>query len=90
MIELSGWIGSFLFATCGIPMAWESYKNGHSEGITLPFLWMWWWGEIFILIYTVPHQLWPLIINYIFNLLLVSIVIWFKYQPRKSLTPIEK
>jgi len=86
MIESFGWLGGLLLATCGAPMAWQSHKQGHSDGIAKGFLWMWFWGEIFVLIYVLPQLLYPLIINYGFNIVLVLIVLKYKYYPRKALT----
>ncbi len=86
MLEVFGWIGGILLTTCGVPMAWGCYKNGHANGISIPFLWMWFWGEVFVLIYVLPQYLWPLIINYTFNIVLIIIVLWYKYRPRKALT----
>lgn len=84
MIELLGWIGALLLATCGAPMAWQSYKQGHSEGISAGFLWMWFFGEVLVLIYVLPQLLYPLILNYGFNIILVAIVIKYKYRPKKT------
>ena len=84
MLEAVGWIGGFLLATCGTPLAWDSVKNGHSAGISWTFLWMWFIGEILVLIYIFPQFLWPLIINYSFNIVLISIILWYKFNPRKA------
>lgn len=33
-----GWIGSILFALCGLPQAIHSMRHGHSDGLTWGFL----------------------------------------------------
>jgi len=86
MLEAFGWIGGFLLATCGVPMAVQTHIQGHSEGISSWFLWMWFFGEVFVLIYVFPQMLYPLIANYGLNIILVLIVIKYKYYPRKDLT----
>jgi len=83
-LELIGWIGSILFAVAAIPQAWMSYKEGNSDGLSALFLWLWFWGEIFVLIYTIPKELWPLLFNYTFNILLLFVILRYKYFPRKS------
>jgi len=83
MLEILGWIGSVLFAVAAIPQAWKSYKDGNSDGLSTLFLWLWFWGEIFVLIYTIPKLLWPLLFNYIFNILLLFVILRYKYFPRK-------
>jgi len=84
MLEAVGWLGGFLLAICGAPLAWQSYKNGHSEGIAWGFLWLWFWGEVLVLIYVLPQFLWPLILNYTFNIFLITIILWYKIKPRQT------
>lgn len=86
-LELLGWIGGFLFAICGVPQAWKNYKEGHADGLSWFFLILWVLGEIITLIYIVigDYQTgnwhWPLIFNYIFNILLLVIILRFKIWP---------
>lgn len=82
-LELIGWIGGILLAICGIPQAYKSLKQGHSTGISASFLWLWFWGEVLVLIYVVPQLLYPLIFNYLFNIMIIGIILWYKYIPRK-------
>jgi len=85
MLDLIGWVGSILFAISAIPQAWKSYKDGHSDGISASFLWMWFCGEILVMIYTIPKLLWPLLFNYTFNIILLIIILTYKYFPRKNM-----
>ncbi len=87
MLEALSWIGGLLLAVCGIPQAWKSYKEGHSTGISWAFLWMWFWGEVFVLIYVFPQYLWPLILNYGLNIIIIGIILWYKFRPRNDITP---
>jgi len=82
MLETVGWIGSMAFALCGAPQAWYSYKQGHSDGISWAFLWLWIIGEVFTLIYVIPKEHWPLTFNYIGNILFTSVILYFKLKPR--------
>ena len=83
MIETIGWLGSFFFAICGIPQAWESYKAKNSDGISHGFLWLWILGEVFTLFYIMAQEtvLIPLVANYLFNLLSLMVIIYYKYSP---------
>lgn len=82
-MELMGWIGSFLFAICGLPQAWQSYKQGHSNGLNWFFILAWFYGEILTLGYIWPKQDWPLICNYLINILFILIIIKYKVYPRE-------
>lgn len=84
MTELIGWIGGILFAVCGLPQAIQSFKQGHSLGLSSLFLAMWTSGEVLTLVYVLlKHGLdWPLVFNYGMNLLFLTVIIYFKIKPR--------
>jgi uncharacterized protein with PQ loop repeat len=81
IIEVFGWAGGWLLALCGLPLALESYKNKHSEGISLVFLLVWLLGEIFMIIYVLPQGDGPILLNLFFNVLFISIVLYYKLRP---------
>lgn len=84
-LELAGWIGSGLFALCGVPQAWQCWKQKHSDGLSWSFLWMWFWGEVLTLFYvTQKDDVLPLIANYCFNLVLVGVMLWYKIWPNRG------
>ena len=82
-MEYIGWIGSILLAFCGLPQAIESYKTKNSNGLTWSFLIMWGVGEIFTIIYIIPKWHWPLIFNYISNIIFISVIVYYKIKPKK-------
>jgi len=82
MIEYAGWLGSMCLAVCGIPQAVTCYKQGHSDGISPTFLWLWVAGEVFASCYILATHNWPLIINYAVNTVVVGIILKYKYFPR--------
>lgn len=84
MLDFIGWFGSILLAICGVPLALQSIKDGHSHGINWYFLLIWLLGEILVLIYVLPKFDWPLIFNYAGNIVLISIVCWYKLYPRNK------
>ena len=82
-MELIGWFGSILLAFCGLPQAIESYKTKSSEGLTWGFIGMWFIGEIFTIIYILPQMVLPLLFNYTANIIFLSIIIYYKINPKK-------
>lgn len=83
-LELLGYVSASFLAICSIPQAWKSYKDGRTEGIAHSFLWLWFLGEIGTLIYTILKLGWvgPLILNYVFNILLIGVIMRYLYFPR--------
>lgn len=82
--QIIGWVGSFLLAICGIPQAWQSYKQGHSDGISSGLLWLWGVGEILTLLYVFHLQNAALILNYACNLASISVILYFKFYPSRT------
>ena len=82
-MEMIGWFGSILLAVCGLPQAIESYKTKSSEGLTWGFIGMWFIGEIFTIIYILPQMVLPLLFNYTANIIFLSIIIYYKINPKK-------
>ena len=82
ILETIGWLGAFFFAICAVPQAWQSYKEGHSHGLSWMFLIFWLLGEIFMTIYVWPTGDLPLLSNYIVNLILTSVIFYYKVHPR--------
>lgn len=80
-LETFGWLGGIMLAICGAPQAYKSYKEKHSNGISLGFLILWTLGEIFTFIYVVPKMDIPLLFNYTANLIFLSII--WKYRFNK-------
>ncbi len=81
-LEIVGWIGSILFAICGIPQALQSYKQKHSHGISKAFLMMWLAGELLTMAYIFPKQDYPLLFNYSVNIACLAVICWYKYRPK--------
>ncbi|CAB4174966.1 COG4095 Uncharacterized conserved protein [uncultured Caudovirales phage] len=82
-MEIIGWIGSVLFAICGLPQAIQSYNEGHSDGLNWLFILPWLFGELFTLIYIIPKGDMPLIFNYVLNLVFLLVILYYKIKPRK-------
>lgn len=86
MMESIGWLGGLLLAICALPQTIKVYKEKHANGISYLNLWLWFSGEVCMLLYVLNSNFsWPLFTNYFFNLVFVSIILYFKYFP-KTLT----
>ena len=81
-MEIIGWIGSAMFAMCGLPQAVQSAREGHSDGLSWLFLLMWFFGEIFTMIYVWPKMDYPLLANYLTNMVFLVIILFYKISPR--------
>jgi uncharacterized protein with PQ loop repeat len=79
-MEIIGWIGSILLALCAIPLAWDSFKNKHSNGISNTFLAMWLVGELLTAAYVLPKKDYPLLFNYVLNISCLVVVIRYKFK----------
>lgn len=79
-MELIGWLGSILLAACGMPLAWQSFKQKHSNGISNTFLAMWLVGELLTFAYILPKQDYPLLFNYSLNIICIVVVIRYKFK----------
>jgi uncharacterized protein with PQ loop repeat len=82
--DVIGWIGSICFAICGIPQAWQCIKQGHAKGISPLFLALWFAGEVCYILgvyIQFGFVLW-MMVNYLFNVALVSIMIYYSLCPR--------
>lgn len=78
-----GYVGSLLLAGCGLPQAYLSHKQGHSDGISTMFLLMWTIGEILTLLYILPKADIPLLLNYTSNILFLAIIWKYRIWRRK-------
>jgi uncharacterized protein with PQ loop repeat len=85
-VEAIGWIAGFLFAFCGAPQAYKSYKEGHSDGISWIFIGMWLVGEILMQIYVILKHGFdmPLLVNYWVNTIFSAIILYYKIKPREE------
>jgi uncharacterized protein with PQ loop repeat len=84
MIEIVGWVGSILFALCGVPQAIKTIRTKSASDFSAPFLLMWLGGEVCMITYAVVKlgNL-PLILNYVGNLLCLLPIIYYKVLPAK-------
>ena len=84
IFEILGWLGSICLAICGIPQAWQSFKDKHSHGISCGFVLLWAFGEIFALAYVYDKLDLPLLLNYATNILILGVILYFKINPKNT------
>lgn len=83
MIEIIGWVGSVCFSLCALPQVIKCYRQGHAHGLDSTFLWLWFIGEIAMLIYTaLSFDSLQLLLNYGFNLICLIIILKYRLFPR--------
>lgn len=82
LLDVIGWVGSICFAVCAVPQAWQSWRQGHGEGLSWFFLGLWLAGELLVTIYIIPKQDWPLLFNYAVNMLCLAVIFKYKLRPR--------
>jgi uncharacterized protein with PQ loop repeat len=82
IFEILGWLGSICLAICGLPQAWQSYKDKHSGGISWGFILLWTFGEIFALAYVYDKLDLPLVMNYATNILILGVILYYKIYPK--------
>ena len=86
-IEIIGWIATAFFAISALPQSIKSVIDGHSKGMSLLTLLFWYFGEVLMLWYTLvkyPNDL-ILIINYVGNIILLSVILKYKFFPRNNI-----
>ena len=93
IIDIFGWSGAFLLATCGLPQLIKTIKTRSFDGLSFLFLVWWLAGEILTVTYIfyTAFRL-PLIFNYTFNIIVVTIILilyfisWRKNKKNKKRT----
>lgn len=85
MFALIGFIGSLLLAVCGVPEVIRTIKHNRCH-LGWNFLILWFGGEMCMLIYIIPFGDLPLFVNYIFNFVLVGIMLFYKIKNNFSKT----
>lgn len=71
--------------TAAIPQAIKAYKEGHSRGIAGPYVVLLLTGFILMSVYLIlTKPVYPVLINYVANIVMMCIVGYYKLFPRKS------
>lgn len=83
--EILGWLGAFFFSVCALPQAFKTFKDGHADGVSFLFLFLWFLGEFFMVLYTllVLQADAPLLVNYALNMMCLFVILKYKVSPRR-------
>lgn len=73
-----GYISTICLVLCGLPELYDGIKTGQ-VGASWGLLGLWFAGEVFGLLYTIPLKKIPLILNYALNTFIVGAVLCVKY-----------
>ena len=81
MITAIGFLGALFFGICSFPQVYQVWKTQDTKSLSKMFLILWALGEglSFIYIVSQPIILWPIVINYVFNGLLLSYLVFKKF-----------
>lgn len=88
-MELIGYIGSIFLTINAVPELIRTIKDKRCH-IGWPMLVLWFIGEVFMTIYAISLRNIPLIMNYVFNFIIVIVMLGYKfnhlYRRHKKLT----
>lgn len=76
-MELIGYIGSIFLTINAIPELIRTINDGRCH-IGWPMLVLWFIGEVFMTIYAISLSNMPLILNYVFNFVVVVVMLFYK------------
>jgi uncharacterized protein with PQ loop repeat len=79
IVETIGYIGGVLLAICSVPEVFRTIKDSTCH-LGWTFLLLWFFGELFMIVYAFHLWDYPLLFNYGFNLLLVGIMLFYKVK----------
>lgn len=82
--QFFGWIYSLCFALSALPQSIKSIKEGHCKGVADGTLLLWSVGELAGVLYGIGINEIPIIFNCAMNTVFVSIIVYFRFWPRKS------
>ena len=83
-LTVLGWASTACLALGGIPQAYKTWKDGHSDGLSTGMLALWLSGELFLLAYVICTKDWPVAVNAGFNVLIAAYISWYKIYPTAS------
>jgi uncharacterized protein with PQ loop repeat len=84
-MEIFGWLGGIFLSICAFPQVIKVSREKNADGMSHLNLWLWFFGEVFMLSYVLFHQFsLPLLLNYSLNLVFVAIMIYYKYLYGKT------
>jgi len=83
--DIIGWIGSIAFALCGLPQAWECYRNRSARGISPVFILLWLVGEVCYVVSVLIKFGWVgwMMFNYLANIGAIAVITYYLFKDRR-------
>jgi len=82
--EMFGFMSAACLALCGIPQAYKCFKIGNAKGLSFLFLFAWFLGKIFLILYAIHlDYAIPLLIDASISLTIVITIFKYYYFPRE-------
>jgi uncharacterized protein with PQ loop repeat len=83
MINILGFFAMVCLVCAAIPQAIKAVKEGHSNGVAGGYIALLLAGFISMFIYlAIVKPIWPVMVNYAFNIVMISIIGYYKLFPR--------
>jgi uncharacterized protein with PQ loop repeat len=83
MVEFIGWIATTLLVVRTFPQVHKCYRKGNAKGLSRSFLWLWFVGQVLMLIYLSLQMIAvPLIVYSVINLFSLLVILKYRYYPR--------
>lgn len=80
---LASWCGTIILIIRGLPQAYKSWTDGHSNGLSQAMLWLWFLGSALLLPHLILQKEVLLMSVYIANILCILVMLKYFYFPRK-------
>jgi len=77
-VKIIAYISSMFLAFCSVPEVLHTIEKGRNDSSWM-FLVLWGLGELGFFVYVLPKKDWPLLFNYVLNIILISILIYYKF-----------
>ena len=85
MVSFLGYLGGLLLALCALPQLFLCYRTKSAKGLSWGLLTMWYLGEVLTLSYIIMKHGFdlPLTLNYVCNILILTVIIHYKIKEIK-------
>lgn len=82
--NLLGWLSTLLLTFGSVPQVYKTWKEGHSNGLSIGMMYMWFFGEVFLILYSLSDKNWPILANGLLNSLMAGYILKYKIWPKNN------
>jgi len=83
LFEIFGWIGSLSYSIYCFPQAYDAFKKGKTDGLSLGMILLLFGGSSCSLAYVFPDYHSPLFYNFFIGLCSHVVLLYYRLFPRK-------